>query len=131
MKHDASEKVPSSDTAEQTFGRRVARLRRLRNLTQEDTARALTSLGRPTHQTTVAKIEKGTRPTPVGEIVALAAVLGVPVAALFGEPGGGEDPVIQDLESQSRWLQAERVLIEARLTAVEEQLEAARTVDRN
>lgn len=41
--------------------------------------------GRPFHQTTIARVENGTRPTSVEEVFALAAVLDVPVTDLLTE----------------------------------------------
>jgi DNA-binding XRE family transcriptional regulator len=48
------------------------RLRLLRNhlgLRQDDLARALTTMGVPTHRATIAKIEKGARPLTLAEAV--------------------------------------------------------------
>ena len=65
------------------FGRRVWTLRKARGWTQDDLARRLTAAGHPMHQTTIAKLEMGARPTDVGEITEIAALFGVAPAALF------------------------------------------------
>ena len=66
--------------ADQTayFGRRVRSFRKARGLTQEDLAMVLGAQHQVfLHQTTVAKLESGNRPTNVPELFALASALGV------------------------------------------------------
>lgn len=65
------------------FGSRVRDLRKSQGLTQQDLADALSYVGRSYHQVTIAKLEGGSRPTSVAEVLMLAAVLGVDVADLF------------------------------------------------
>lgn len=67
------------------FGQRVRELRRARGWTQADLAQRLAAAGSPMHQSTVAKIESATRPTPVGEVANLAGIFGEPVAGLLGD----------------------------------------------
>ncbi|WP_282857476.1 helix-turn-helix domain-containing protein [Pseudoclavibacter helvolus] len=84
---------------EQIFGRRVRSIRKERGLSQKALADALSLTGRTFHQTTIAKIEAGTRPTSVGEIELLAVVLDVEAADFFdpAEPGGlGELAQLRD-----------------------------------
>lgn len=57
------------------LGRRVKDLRRALGLTQTDLARKLAAYGVTMHQTTVAKLEGGTRPTTVHELLGLVRVL--------------------------------------------------------
>lgn len=68
---------------ERRFGRRLKDLRTAKGWTQDDLAKRMTAAGHPLHQTTVAKIESGNRPTPVGEIAVLAAILDAPIAMMF------------------------------------------------
>jgi transcriptional regulator with XRE-family HTH domain len=68
---------------EELFGRRVKALRAAKGLTQDELAQRMTDHGHPMHQTTVAKLESAIRPTNVGEINAIAAILGVSTAVLF------------------------------------------------
>ncbi|MGE5698046.1 MAG: helix-turn-helix transcriptional regulator [Candidatus Sericytochromatia bacterium] len=65
------------------FGARVRELRRSRGLSQEDLARALSY-----HQTTIAKLEAGTRPTSVAEAHLLAEILNTDISALFVKGAG-------------------------------------------
>lgn len=69
--------------AEERFGERIRELRQAAGISQADLARRMTASGFNMHQTQIAKIEKGTRSTPVGELTALAAVLGVPPSGLL------------------------------------------------
>lgn len=70
---------------EQMFGVRVKDLRTARGWTQDDLAKRMTSAGYQMHQTTVAKMESGARPTNVGEVAALAAIFGIPIGRLFSD----------------------------------------------
>lgn len=65
------------------FGDRVRKLRKAKGLTQSELGQALGALGADMHQTTVAKIENGTRPTVVHEVWALAKILDVDYDALL------------------------------------------------
>lgn len=69
--------------AELAFGNRVRELRLARGLTQEALAAWMTAAGYVMHQTTLAKIESGGRPTSVGELAALATVFEVTAAELL------------------------------------------------
>ena len=60
--------------------------RRERNWSQEDVADKLRMQGFDMHQTTVAKIERGTRPLRVAEGAAIAAIFRVPPLAVFLGP---------------------------------------------
>lgn len=68
---------------EEAFGRRVRELRSARGWTQGDLAERMTVAGYQMHQSTVAKLENGSRPTNVGEIAALAAIFGMPIGHVF------------------------------------------------
>jgi transcriptional regulator with XRE-family HTH domain len=72
---------------EQSFGDNVRHWRRERNWSQEDLADKLRSEGFDLHQTSVAKIERGTRPLRVAEAAAIATIFRVPPLAVFlGSP---------------------------------------------
>lgn len=90
--------------------------------TQEELAQRMTDAGFPLHQTTVTKLENGTRPTNVGEVGALAELFGVSVATLFADP--------DELGSviRTKTLQTRVRVMEADLTRVE--LQAAELMDR-
>ncbi|MBF6298031.1 helix-turn-helix transcriptional regulator [Nocardia amamiensis] len=78
---------------EQVFGGRVRQWRKARSWSQEDLAAKLNDFGFEMHQTTVAKIERGTRPLRVAEAVALAQIFGVPALSVFYGPGPEEEPM--------------------------------------
>lgn len=70
---------------EHRFGRRVKDLRLERGWTQDELAKRLNGAGYSMHQTTVAKMESGARPTSVGEMAALAAIFGMSIDRLFSD----------------------------------------------
>lgn len=97
------------------FGRRVRQERKARDWSQAELAERMTKAGYPLHQTAVARIESGKRPTTIQEVYALAAVLGVPsITALLSS--GGED----------MQLLAQITRKHAQVTALETDLAAAR-----
>jgi transcriptional regulator with XRE-family HTH domain len=71
---------------EKHFGEKVRQWRRQRNWSQEEVADMLRAQGFDMHQTTVAKIERGTRPLRVAEAVAIATIFRVPPLAVFLGP---------------------------------------------
>jgi len=77
MTHDQLDYPAGHTDVERLVGLRVRELRAARGWSQEALGRRMTSLGYPMHQTTVAKLEAGTRPLRVSELVALADILGV------------------------------------------------------
>lgn len=70
---------------ERKFGAKVRSLRLERGWTQGDLASKMTAAGHPMHQTTVAKLENGTRPTSVAEASSLASIYGISTGSLFGD----------------------------------------------
>jgi transcriptional regulator with XRE-family HTH domain len=68
---------------EKRFGEVVRRWRQSRGWSQEDVAEKLRHQGFEMHQTTIAKIERGTRPLRVAEADAIAEVFKMPVMAVF------------------------------------------------
>src|ERR1700736_1720387 len=71
---------------EKSFGEKVRQWRRERNWSQEEVADKLRAQGFDMHQTTVAKIERGTRPLRVAEAAAIATLFRVPPLAVFLGP---------------------------------------------
>lgn len=70
-----------------TFGRRVKALRQAAGLTQRQLAERLSEWGeKDYHQTTVAKLETGNRPTSLAELIPLAVALGVSQREFFEDP---------------------------------------------
>ena len=68
---------------EKRFGEVVRGWRQERNWSQEDVVEKLRHEGFEMHQTTIAKIERGTRPLRVAEASALATVFRMPIMAVF------------------------------------------------
>ncbi len=71
------------------------------------------------HQTTVAKIERGSRPLRVAEAVALAEVMGMPVLSVFHGSGPEDVPMGVDMMRDRLELIEER--IEFTQNAIQEQ----------
>ena len=69
------------------FGQAVAAHRRQAGMTQEDLAAAVEPIGSMA-QSTIAKIERGARPTPAEEVAALARALDLSPAVLLGMESG-------------------------------------------
>ncbi|WP_168214977.1 helix-turn-helix domain-containing protein [Mycolicibacterium sp. ELW1] len=70
----------------------IRQWRHERNWSQEEVADQLRLQGFDMHQTTVAKIERGTRPLRVAETVAIATIFRVPPLAVFLGPPPTEMP---------------------------------------
>ena len=83
-------KTRNRSQAEVVFGQQVRDLRRASGATQADIASAMTALGWRLESGQVAKLERAVRPVNVGEVLALAAVLGVPPSRLFSSDGLSE-----------------------------------------
>lgn len=77
-------------TTVRAFGEGVRKLRQMKGLSQQALAGAASAAGAPMHQTTITKIESGTRATSLSEAATLAAVLDAPLADLLsgGVPMG-------------------------------------------
>ena len=74
--------TPDSAFTDEDFGRNLRAARLHERLTQEQLADALSEVGFPMHQSTVAKIEAGSRSASISEVVALSGILDVPIDAL-------------------------------------------------
>ena len=70
-------------TFTEVVARRVNQARRRQGWTQQDLAMALAEVGTPIHQSTIAKIERGSRGISVDEAFHLAAALGIAPVHLF------------------------------------------------
>jgi transcriptional regulator with XRE-family HTH domain len=77
----------SYEAWEKDFGDKVRQWRHALNWSQEDVAQRMRVRGFEMHQTTVAKIERGTRPLRVAEAVALASIFDMPTLAVFRGEG--------------------------------------------
>lgn len=71
------------EISERAFGVRVRELRSALGMTQAELAGRMTSLGYGMSQTMVAKLERGARPTSIGELAVLGSIFGVPPADLL------------------------------------------------
>lgn len=98
------------------FGRRVKKLRKDAGLTQADLAERLSQWGRSYHQTTVAKLESGTRPTSLEELIPLSVALGIPQQAFFQDPSPADQA-----EREARQAEQEVLRLRAELDEVRDQ----------
>lgn len=68
------------------FASNLRRIRRYRELTAAALSARLSEIGQPIRDTSICKIEKGTRHVDIDDLVALAQALEVPVGTLlFGD----------------------------------------------
>lgn len=109
------------------FGRRVKQLRRAEGLTQAQLAERLSQWGRSYHQTTVAKLEAGTRPTSLEELIPLAAALGVSQREFFEDPSPADQAAhrVRLAEQELLALRSEFGLAHTRLAQLRDELQAA------
>lgn len=109
------------------FGRRVRRLRKEAGLTQKELADRIGQWGRSYHQTTVAKIESGTRPTSLDELIPLSVALGVSQRAFFEDPSPAEraERKVREAEQRLLELRSELRTTHARFWQVRSELETA------
>lgn len=112
---------------ERMFGVRVKDLRAARGWTQGELAKRMTSAGYPMHQTTVAKMESGSRPTNVGEVAALAAIFGVPIGSVFSADDEVDQMLLRMSEatSEAARLAQELVDLTKKELEVQKRLDAA------
>ncbi|MFJ4026392.1 helix-turn-helix domain-containing protein [Paenarthrobacter sp. NPDC089989] len=75
--------VGIGEATERAFGARVRELRTALGMTQADLAARMTTLGYGMSQTMIAKLERGARPTSVGELAVLGDILAVPLPSLL------------------------------------------------
>lgn len=110
------------ETPEVRAGRRVRQFREQRGWSQTEVARRMAAQGFDMHQTTLAKLEAGSRPTRLNEYAALTSVLDVNLDDLLREDG----PVGDDyFEARERTRRASARLAAARAEAQAAQEAAA------
>lgn len=80
----------------QWFGENVRKNRERKEMSQVDVAREMTARGWLWHQSTVYKIEHGTRRTEAFEVLDLAEILSVPMAHLFWPPAEVNEAAMVD-----------------------------------
>lgn len=131
------ENIPVADSSEdrekamklaaEEFGQRVKQLRKDAGLTQKDLADRLARWGRSYHQTTVAKLEAGTRPTTLEELIPLAVALGVSQREFFQDPSPTEraEHKVREAEQELLSLRSEMVATHARYLRLRDELSKA------
>ena len=75
---------------EKVFGAQVRSLRTAAEWTQAELADRLSAAGFPMHQTTIAKLESGARPTTISEAAALATIFAVTLDDMLGPVREGQ-----------------------------------------
>lgn len=88
------------DAFERGFGQKVRAYRQERGWSQEELARRLRDLGLDMHQTTIAKLEAGRRPTRLSEAYAIALAFGLPTLAFFYGSVPGEPWTLADMRQR-------------------------------
>lgn len=88
-------------SAEQKAGERIRDLRVSNGLSQQQLADAMTELGFPWQQTTVAKTEAAARPIRVNEVAALASIFGTD-ASSFIPVDGQSHAMLEMVRARSR-----------------------------
>lgn len=84
------------DEQAQWFGENVRKNRERKEMSQGDVAREMTARGWQWHQSTVYKIEHGSRRTEAFEVLDLAEILGVPMPHLFWPPAEVNETAMVD-----------------------------------
>lgn len=110
------------------FGQRVRQLRKAAGLTQQQLADRLSQWGRSYHQTTVAKLEAGTRPTTLEELIPLSVALGVSQREFFEDPSPEDmaEREIREAEQRVDDVQAELAKLREQEAALEQRLAGAK-----
>lgn len=97
--------------ADLAFAIALREQRHAARISQRQLAENMCATGRKMHQTSIAKIESGDRTVSVGEAVAIAGIIGVPLAHLIG---GEMSPDVADrmraFERQLRARIADQIL---------------------
>lgn len=90
-------------TVDENFGAALKREREHRNLSQQALARRMRDLGFAWHPSTVGKIETRSRGVSIGEALALAAAVEVPVERLTIPDAASVDAVAARVRGYARW----------------------------
>lgn len=112
MENKTPELPAVAEIAEKAFGLNVRSLRLSAGMTQSDLAARITSMGVSMRQTMVAKIERGARPTPVGEVAILSSIFGVPPAVLLAAADTVPDSVAALLDMRMGAMQTASLIDE-------------------
>lgn len=107
------------------FGRRVRELRKAAGLTQAELAERLGRWGKSYHQTTVAKLEGGGRPTTLEELMPLAVALGVSQREFFDDPSPTDRAEHKAREAEQGVLEvhSELMVVLARVKQLQKELQ--------
>ena len=110
---------------EANFVESIKRLREEKEWTQADLARAMSDIGwTGIYQTTVSRIENGSRPLRMGEARGIAKALGVPFSSMLAPIE--ETQPIRDLERRVRNARASARQLDRRQRQLETDLEKLR-----
>lgn len=90
-------------TVDQKIGGALKRERENRNLTQEEVAKRMRDFGFDFRQTTIYKIETGRRGVSIGEALALARSVGIPLERLTVPDADSVDAVSARVRGYSKW----------------------------
>lgn len=118
------------DEQAQWFGENIRKNRERKQMSQEDLAREMTARGWPWHQSTVYKVEHGSRRTEAFELHNLAEILGVPIAQLFWPPAEVNEMAMVDL-AIAKLRRAWRETAQATLMLLVARSWAARTLEQH
>lgn len=99
--------------AERAFGKNLRLERERQGLSQAHVAAALLPFGITWHQTTVAKVEGGTRPVGLREALSVSFVLGMPLMSLLGSgsiiaPADRQRVALSELARMERHIHSRR-----------------------
>ena len=94
--------TPASSVIDDVFGENLKQCREIRGLTQEALNTEMVKRGFEFHPTTIYRIEKGRRRVLIGEAVALAEALQVPLDRLTSPGADSESAVLFQLKQLAR-----------------------------
>lgn len=116
MQHsDPTSRRRVAEDFELTVGRSIRQERLRQGLSQAELADRMADMGFSTIQTTIAKIEAGTRPLRLSEFMGVAAALGVTWHGLLATTGvtlGDGDPLLQVEQQLNDMISAEESALE-------------------
>jgi transcriptional regulator with XRE-family HTH domain len=102
-----------SELLEQHVGQQIRERRQAAKLSQAELASRVTAKGYPVQQSTVAKMELGTRPIRIAELYVFALALEVPwIRFLLDYAAGAKDEDYQALKTRARELEEQRAALE-------------------
>jgi transcriptional regulator with XRE-family HTH domain len=102
-----------SELLEQHVGQQIRTHRQAAKLSQAELASRVTAKGYAVQQSTVAKMELGTRPIRIAELYVFALALEVPwIRFLLDYAAGAKDDQYQDVKARARELNEKRAQLE-------------------